>query len=239
MFINDVLGPEDLARVTTLQRAQQTDWKSIPASGQTVFVEGREFIVLPGVFPPRFDSSLLISSLDISDGADVLDVGSGSGVLAIFACWAGASRCIALDINAGAIRNTMENAIKHGLEDRIDSRISDGLAALSEDDKFDYVIANLPGRALEAEDVVEGAQWDGEFRTHKSFFRNIAKHLKIGGHILMSKANYPEINDLLAFTEELNFQAVLLDKQVPTDGDPRTYYTFSFSLPEDIVPGGI
>ena len=231
MHIDDVLGPADLARVTALQREQQIDWKSVPSDGETVLVEEHEFIVLPGVFPPRFDSSLLINSLNISKGAEVLDVGTGSGVLAIFACIAGASRCVALDINTEAVRNTQANAKKHNLSAQIDARTSDGLAALLPGEQFDFVIANLPGRSLEAEDVVEGAQWDGGYRVHKAFFTNIGKHLKDCGQILMAKANYPEINDLLGFTDNLGFAVKILDKELPSDGDPRTYYTFSFSLP--------
>ncbi len=232
MHIHDVLSPEDLERVTTLQREQQIDWKSVSPDGETVTVEDHEFLVLPGVFPPRFDSSLLINCLNISKGAKVLDVGSGSGVLAIYACMAGASRCVALDINTDAVRNTQSNAEKHGLSDQIDARTSDGLAALSTDERFDFVIANLPGRSLEAEDAVERAQWDGGYRVHKAFFTNIGTHLKDGGQILMAKANYPEINDLLAFTEDLGFFVKILDKELPSGGDPRTYYTFSFSLPK-------
>jgi hypothetical protein len=44
----------------------------------------------------------------------------------------------------------------------------------------------------------------------------------------MAKANYPEINDLLAFTVDLGFTVKFPDKEMPSDGDPRTYYTFSF-----------
>lgn len=231
MYINDVLSPADLARVTALQREQQIDWTSISSDGETVTVEGHEFIVLPGVFPPRFDSSLLINNLNISKDAEVLDVGTGSGVLAIFACMAGASRSVALDINVDAIRNTQINVEKHGLSSQIDTRTSDGLAALSDGEQFDFVIANLPGRSLEAVDVVEGAQWDGGYRVHKAFFTDIGKYLKGDAQILMAKANYPEINDLLEFTGNLGFAVKVLDKEMPSDGDPRTYYTFSFSLP--------
>jgi len=135
-----------------------------------------------------------------------------------------------LDINVDAVRNTRINAEKHGLVTQIDTRTSDGLTVLTDDEQFDFVIANLPGRSLEAIDVVEGAQWDGGYRVHKAFFTNIAKHLKDGAQILMAKANYPEINDLLAFTEDLGFTVKILDKEMPSDGDPRTYYTFAFSL---------
>ena len=230
MHIKDVLSPADLTQVTALQREQQIDWTSISSDGETVSVEGHEFIELTGVFPTRFDSSLLINNLNISKGTEVLDVGTGSGVLAIFACIAGASRCVALDINVDAVRNTRINAEKHGLATQIDTRTSDGLATLTDDEQFDFVIANLPGRSLEAVDFVEGAQWDGGYRVHKAFFTNIAKHLKDGAQILMAKANYPEINDLLAFTEDSGFTVKVLDKEMPSDSDPRTYYTFSFSL---------
>lgn len=229
MRIAETLDPVALALITARQRAQQGAWRDAPADGYQVMVHGQSFVVLPDVFPPRSDTELLLANLDVRPGCSVLDVGTGSGVLGTFACQKGALRCIALDISPAAVRNAEINARALGVADRMQIRLSDGLAALADDEMFDLVIANLPGRAVQAHDHVEGTQWDGGFRTHRRFFGDVGRHLAPGGRIVMTKANYPEINDLLAMAERHDFSASVLSTRPPTPDDPRTYYALSFS----------
>ncbi len=232
MRIENTLGPDDLARVTTRQKEQQARWRSAPEEGYCVSLAGLAFVVLPDVFPPRADTDLLRRHLRVPDGGAVLDVGTGSGALAVLACKAGAARCVALDISPAAVRNAQANAKQHGLSDRMDVRLSDGLAALQSGEVFDLVIANLPGRSAEARDVVEGAQWDAGFRTHRRFLEGIGAHLSPAAEIVMTKANYPEINDLLRLAERAGFRARILATQGPEGNDPRTYYALAFSRME-------
>lgn len=233
MRIEKTLSPEQLAEVAVRQRGQQASWRDAPRDGYDVVVNGQPIRVLPDVFPPRGDTALLIQNLTIPDGAAVLDVGTGTGVLAVMACQMGASRCIALDINPAAVRNAEANRTHLGLAERLDIRLSDGLAELRNDERFDLVIANLPGRAAPASDHVEAAQWDEGFATHRHFFAGIGAHLEPGGRIVMTKANYPEINDVLAIAERQGLLARVLAKQLPKDDDPRTYYVLEFVLPDE------
>ena len=52
-------------------------------------------------------------------GADVIDYGCGSGILAIAALRLGARRAVAMDIDPQALRATRENAERNGVPDRI------------------------------------------------------------------------------------------------------------------------
>ncbi len=54
-------------------------------------------------------------------GVTVLDVGCGSGVLALVALCLGASRTVAVDIDPESIEVTNENAARNGLTDKIDA----------------------------------------------------------------------------------------------------------------------
>lgn len=233
MRIEETLDEAQLAEVTALQVAQQETWRNAPGEGQSVDMDGRRILVSPGVFPPRSDTSLLARNIPPLDGSSCLDVGTGSGVLAIMACVKGAGRCVALDINPDAVRNVDLNSEAHGYSQIIEARESDGLSAVGPHETFDFVIANLPGRALQAGDHVEGAQWDEGFRTNKRFFEDIGGHLTENGRIVMTKANYPELNDLLSFAEGLAFRPRILDRLPPKDGDPRTYYALEFTRPAD------
>lgn len=73
-------------------------------------------------------------------GDQVLDVGSGSGVLGIVAALRGAVRVVATDISEDARVATLDNAARNGVADRI-SVSTAPLDSLTED--FDLVLANI------------------------------------------------------------------------------------------------
>lgn len=223
------LNKAELERVSRDQAAQQRSWRALPPEGVTVDCLGKKFTVLPNVFPPKNDSRLLIDSMDIGPGTAVLDLGTGTGVLAIFAVLGGAKAAVAVDINPDAVRNAELNAERHTLQEALEVRLSDGFSAIAASEKFDLIIANLPGRNETAEDVVAAAQWDTGFRTHESFFAQAPDHLKPGGKILMVKANYPELNDVVELADRHGFGATILAREDPAKGDPRTYYALAFS----------
>jgi len=74
------------------------------------------------------------------DGARVLDVGCGSGILAIAALRLGSARAIGVDTDPIAIESTEANARRNGLTRRIRARVG---SLPSGDAPFDIVLANL------------------------------------------------------------------------------------------------
>ena len=74
-------------------------------------------------------------------GMRVLDVGTGSGILAISASLLGAAKCNAYDIDPVAVRVARDNIVLNGLADKITAREGDLLEAV--DEVADVVIANI------------------------------------------------------------------------------------------------
>ncbi len=104
----------------------------------------RDFIVTPDVLIPRPESEHIIESLrkfDIANDAKIIDVGTGSGALAITAKLEFPSaKVFATDISDAALSVAKTNA--NNLGANIEFSQSDLLSGV--DETFDFIIANLP-----------------------------------------------------------------------------------------------
>ncbi|MCY4115171.1 MAG: 50S ribosomal protein L11 methyltransferase [Chloroflexi bacterium] len=77
----------------------------------------------------------------VGPGHDVIDVGTGSGVLAIVAALSGARRVRAVDTDADAVRTARANVAKNGCGDRVS--VVQGRLPLHSCDAADIVVANI------------------------------------------------------------------------------------------------
>jgi ribosomal protein L11 methyltransferase len=76
----------------------------------------------------------------LTPGADVLDVGCGTGVIAVAAAVLGAGVVRAVDIAAAAVEATIDNARRNEVADQV---TVDATPATELDGSFDLVIANI------------------------------------------------------------------------------------------------
>lgn len=89
---------------------------------------------------------LLSSKLE---GKRILDMGSGTGVLAIVAAKLGAERVLAVEIDDMAEESVRENIVLNDVDDKIESICGD--ASAIEGEKFDIVLANINRNVLLAD----------------------------------------------------------------------------------------
>ncbi len=112
----------------------------------------RAFELRPGVLVPRPDTELLAErALEaVAEAAGdpplVVDLGCGSGVLAVTIALETPARALAVDLAPEAIAVTRANSRRHGVEDRVGVVRGDWLAALPE--RFaggvDVIVSNPP-----------------------------------------------------------------------------------------------
>jgi methylase of polypeptide subunit release factors len=79
----------------------------------------------PGVFSPTHTSRTMAEALEVRPDDTVVDVGCGSGVLAIVAARLGAKRVFGCDLSPRAVEAARENASRLGLDDVCEFRVGD------------------------------------------------------------------------------------------------------------------
>ncbi len=89
---------------------------------------------------------ILLSELKGKSG---LDMGSGTGVLAIAACKRGAAAVDAVDIDDFAFENCKENIVTNGVAERINPLLGDVRAIVGR--KYDFILANINRNILLAD----------------------------------------------------------------------------------------
>ncbi len=94
---------------------------------------------------------------EVEEGDRVLDMGTGSGSLAITAA-AKASSVLAVDINPDAVEAVLANAARNGVADKVEARVSDVFSAV--EGTFDLIIFNPPFQWFAARDVADSATTD-------------------------------------------------------------------------------
>lgn len=107
---------------------------------------GRTFRVDPRALIPRPETEYLVEQAlrEARSPGRVLDLGCGSGVLAVtLALEFPAARLVAVDFSPAALALARENVRRHGVEDRVALLGSDWLAALS-GAPFELAVANPP-----------------------------------------------------------------------------------------------
>jgi SAM-dependent methyltransferase len=112
-------------------------------------------LLTPTVFPPTHTSRMVAEALDVPQGATVIDVGCGSGILGIVAARLGAGRVVGCDASPEAVLAARHNAERLGLGGRMEFRQGNLLEPVR-DVAADIVIGDVSGVP---DDVAKVAGW--------------------------------------------------------------------------------
>lgn len=84
----------------------------------------------------------------VKPGVNVLDLGSGSGILAVAAAKLGASHVLALDIDPIAVKAASENAVQNGVAEKITSQEGSLASVITSARRFDLAVVNILARII-------------------------------------------------------------------------------------------
>jgi release factor glutamine methyltransferase len=173
----------------------------MPYLVKRVHFRAKVFNICEDIYEPAEDSFLFAENLDVQKGAEVIDVGTGSGFLAVLAAENAAS-VLGLDVNPYAVRCARANAVLNNVEGRIDFMQASLLTALSSKSKFDLIIFNapyLPSEAYEADSWI-GRSWAGGINGREVVDRFIAQvptHLKHDGRVLLMQSTLTSVEETI------------------------------------------
>ncbi len=159
------------------------------------------------VFHPELflSTALLLDTIEQSEPKPdwvVLDLGTGSGVCAIFAALKGA-QVTATDISPIAVRCARANVVINGLEDRV--RVLEGdLFEPVHEQRFDLVIFNSPYHEGKPRDWNEYA-WRGENVLHR-FIQGLSAHVSPAGRALLSVSTELDLPAIKRELQETGFE---------------------------------
>ncbi|GAB3301052.1 50S ribosomal protein L11 methyltransferase [Hymenobacter tenuis] len=119
-------------------------------------------------------------------GKRVLDMGCGTGILAVMAVHLGANYVLAIDVEPWTAENAADNAAENNVQDKVEARLGD-VTALEGEEPFDIILANINRNVL-LEDM--GAY---------------ARYLKPGGPILFSGFYEDDLPLIQAAAEKAGF----------------------------------
>jgi S-methylmethionine-dependent homocysteine/selenocysteine methylase/SAM-dependent methyltransferase len=116
------------------------------ARGRELFpLDFPDLVVEPGVFAPT-QTSLLTWKYIYREGIGAhrrcVDIGCGSGLLAVQLARNGAAHVHAIDIDAAAVKNTLTNAFRSGVADRVTAAQAD-LYPWVPEERYDLIVASL------------------------------------------------------------------------------------------------
>ncbi|MEU2157189.1 methyltransferase domain-containing protein [Streptomyces sp. NPDC019396] len=188
---------------------------------------GREWDLLDGVFAPPFSATTGIA-LDVlgltgddepryRPGGSFLEIGTGTGIIAVSAALAGCARVVAADISTAAVRNTALNAVRHGVGDRLRAVHSDLFAALDADERFDTVYWHsnfvLAPPDYRPETQHEIAYVDPGYQAHRRYLSEAPGLLAEGGSALLQFSDRGDVALLHEMADSCERELVVRDRR--------------------------
>jgi release factor glutamine methyltransferase len=169
------------------------------------------------VYEPAEDTFLLLESINIKPNDEVLEIGTGSGIIALSCAMKGAN-VLCSDINPYAIETTKQNynENKHLLKGSLEIRQGNLFSVIKTNEKFDVIIFNPPYLPTKKDEKIGGNKWfDISVNGGKTGLKNTNNFLKQLPNYLKNNAKayfiYSSLSDkslMTPFLKKFEFRII-------------------------------
>lgn len=171
--------------------------------------DGIHYYNHPNVYEPAEDTFILLENLRVERSDRVLEIGTGTGIIAIKASM-NSRMVVATDINPYAIECATENIIANK---SFNIEIRKGnLFEPVKGEKFDLILFNTPYLPTDDEEKINdelNAAWDGGVDGRmliNRFIEGLPHYFNQGGIVQMVQSSLSDVNMTLKKLENLGFK---------------------------------
>ncbi|WP_407376871.1 HemK2/MTQ2 family protein methyltransferase [Methanobrevibacter sp.] len=168
------------------------------------------------VYIPAEDSYLLAENLEITPGQSVLEIGTGSGIVAMYASRLSDDITVT-DINFDACELARKNFEANNIENI--EILFGNLFEPVKNRKFDVILFNTPYLPTEEDEIIDSNlnyAFDGGLNGRKvidMFLNEVPNYLNEGGIVQMIQSSFSDNNLTLQKFDELGFIAEIAKKE--------------------------
>ena len=172
----------------------------------------------------------LIVNDQIAAGRDVLEIGTGTGLISVLCAQNSATKVIATDINPAAVANAQYNVAMLAEDYQVEVRVVEkespqAFACIKKDERFDLIISNPPWEDGKVTKPDEHAFYDPDFVLMDSLLDGLPNHLAVGGRCLLAYGHKPALIRLEREVKARGYEYKVLDDRKLDD------------LEDDFLPG--
>jgi len=172
-------------------------------------------VVFPNVYAPNFftDSFWFSQRLPkIVGRASVLEIGTGTGIIAIMLARNGAT-VVATDVNRAAVENAQENVRWHRLEASIFAREGSVYEAVESGETFDYIFWAHPFNNwhVPVSDMLLRSGFDHNYCGLREYVTGARRHLARNGKLLLGTGDSADLATISAIAIENGYELALLE----------------------------
>lgn len=160
----------------------------------------------------------------------ILEIGTGTGLVALTCLKAGAASVVATDINPAACANVLYNAERLQWLDRLDVRqvsedAPEPFSVIDSSERFDIILSNPPWEDAPVMEVAAYALYDPRFELLDGILSDSRQYLKEDGRVLLAYGCKTAIQRVLDKAPDLGWRVTICDERELD------------SLPEVFLPG--
>ncbi len=165
----------------------------------------------PQVYEPAEDSFLLAENLEVREGDFALDMGTGTGIIALLMARK-AEFVVGADINPIAVELARENARLNRIEN-VEFLVSDLFENI--EGKFDLITFNAPYLPGEPEEPIDMALLGGQSGREvlNRFLEEVGDYLKPRGRLQIVQSSITGVHETLKKLENMGFKAEVTAKK--------------------------